>query len=626
MKKYKLLTILILTLILPPVWAQENKEAILSTSVLDVTVFLDGAQVKRNKSVALQPGRTKLRFTALSPYIDGKSVQVKASGDVMVLSVNYQVSYDSLKYASGIKDAEKQLDDLLNNIAIEEANKEVINAELNFLYDNSKIGGANNGVSLLTLRETASYYSDRVSSLKLKNIAVNKKLEELKQQKEYILSDKRMEGTLKITPVSEIVLEVECKRATQADFVLTYYVKNAGWYPTYDIRAESIDKPMEIIYKANIHQNTKEEWKHVKLTVSSANPNQGNIAPELKTYYLNYYTTPPRYSTQVDNNQVQGVVLDSSGEPLIGVSVSIPGTTIGTATDIDGKFSLTLPQNTSSLKFGYIGFKSKEMPISTTYMTVYMEEESMMLDEVVVMATARVSSAQKEMRSAPSVQKVAANAMRNDMPVPTTQRETQTSVEFEIKVPYTIKSDNKNTVIEIDRYAMPVDYEYYSIPKITKDAFLLANITDWEQLNLLDGEANVFFENTFVGKTLLEPKSQSDTLSISLGRDRNVQINREEGKDGTSKKFLGTKREDTREWKTSVRNMKSQPIKLIVLDQVPVSTNSEIEVVVDNLSGAILNKTTGEVKWNMEIPSMGKQELDLKYTVKYPKNKTLMIE
>ena len=75
-----------------------------------------------------------------------------------------------------------------------------------------------------------------------------------------------------------------------------------------------------------------------------------------------------------------------------------------------------------------------------------------------------------------------------------------------------------------------------------------------------------------------------------------------------------------------MKNNKNQEINIIVLDQVPVSTAEDIEVNVLNISGAKHNLETGEIKWEFVLKPVDKKELELKYSVKYPKYKTLIIE
>lgn len=637
MWKNKLFTIFIFFSITLSINAQEQKEVILKTEASEVTVFINGAQILRKKSVDLSPGKTKIRFTNLSPYIDAKSVQIKMDGEAMVMSVNHQSNFiDSLKRPVIIKTDDVLLKEIEDKITTAKTEREVIKEEQAFLTENRKIGGANTGVSLASLRETANYYRERISALKQKDNELFDIISKLERKRSAILNDEKQDGNTQTgptrTPIGEVVVEVECKKTVRANIDLTYYVKNASWYPTYDIRAINTDKPIQLVYKANVHQNTKEDWKNVKLKISSADPNQGNVVPQLKTYLLNYYTAPPRYDTQANEGQISGAVSDGR-EPLIGASVMVKGTTIGTITDLDGHFSLAIPQNGKELTFSYIGYITQTLPISQSFMDVRLEENNATLDEVVVVGygtkkQTSITGAVSQVSPKPAAPRSTAikEFARTDIAMPTVQLENQTVVEFEINTPYSIKSDNKNTTIEVDRYELPADYEYFAIPKISKDAFLLANITDWEKYNLLEGEANIFFENTYIGKTILDTRYVSDTLNISLGRDKGILISREKGKDYNSKKFLGTKKEDTREWKINVRNNKSQPINFVVLDQIPVSSHSEIEVNTENLSGGDLNTETGEVKWMLKLKPSEKKELGLKYKVKYPKDRTLTIE
>jgi uncharacterized protein (TIGR02231 family) len=149
---------------------------------------------------------------------------------------------------------------------------------------------------------------------------------------------------------------------------------------------------------------------------------------------------------------------------------------------------------------------------------------------------------------------------------------------------------------------------------------------DWEQYNLLAGEANIFFENTFIGKTILDTRSIGDTLNISLGRDKSIIIQRDKVKENNTNRFLSSKTETTRDWKITVRNNKRLPISLLLFDQIPVSITNEIEVNADQISGGELNKDSGEVKWKLNLQPAQQQTLELIYRVRYPKGKTLNVE
>ncbi|NLO70387.1 MAG: SusC/RagA family TonB-linked outer membrane protein, partial [Porphyromonadaceae bacterium] len=86
----------------------------------------------------------------------------------------------------------------------------------------------------------------------------------------------------------------------------------------------------------------------------------------------------------IQQQTVTGVVTEQNGQPLPGVTVVVKGTTIGTVTNADGNFTLTLPQGAETLQFSFVGMRTQEIPIEgRTTFTVVMEEETIGLEEVV---------------------------------------------------------------------------------------------------------------------------------------------------------------------------------------------------------------------------------------------------
>lgn len=624
----KTLNILLLSLIFSNVFSQEIIEKEIKTDVTEVTVFLDGAQVVRKKAVDLTKGKTIIKFVNLSPFIDAKSVQVKAEGELTVLSVNHQQNFlDKLEKSAELTDLEKQLEIIEDKIKLENTYLSIIKEELTFLQENRDIGGKNEQVSIINLQQTSEFYSRKLTSLKMKEIERNKTLKTLNEQKNNLQNQINTLTSKKEYPTGEILVKVDAKQTNKYSLELTYLVGNAGWFPSYDIRAKNVNEPVQLIYKANVKQDTKVDWSNVKLKFSSADPNVSGVAPELQTYFLNYNTLPPTY--KLTSNSVRGRVVDSNGEPLPGANVIVQGTTIGTVTDLEGNYSITIPNNSSQLTYSFIGFNSKTLPITNTVMNIALEESEMELQEVVVVgygSNKNVSEALQGRVSGVDVDKSIKIRGTSSLSIPTAQVENQTTVDFEINTPYTVKSDNKNYTVDMEVYDLPAFYQYYCVPKVDKDAFLIANIIDWEKYNLLEGEANVFFEETYVGKTLLDVRYASDTLEISLGRDKKVSVNREKIKDFTDKQFIGNKKEETRAWKTTVKNNKNQTINMIILDQAPVSTIEEIDVNVQNISGAKQNSETGEIIWEFELKPNDKKDFELKYSVKYPKYRNLIVE
>lgn len=640
------LYLLLLSLVFSNVYSQEIPIKEVETDVCEVTVFLEGAQIMRKKNVDLLKGTSIIKFVNLSPFIDVKSIQVKAEGDITVLSVNHQQNYlDKAEKSAEMKNLEQKLEDIQEEIDIENTYLSIISDELEFLQENRNIGGKNEQVSVVNLQQASDFYSNKLTSLKMKEIERNKTLKSLNDHKTDLENQIRTLTSQKEYPSGEILVKVDAKLTKSYAFELTYLVANAGWFPSYDIRAKNINEPIQLVYKANVRQDTKVDWNNVRLKFSSANPNVSGLAPRLITYLLNYNVAPPTYSKLASPNSVSGVVVDESGLPLPGTTVMVEGTSIGAITDMDGKYSITIPANTSHLTYSFIGMTQKNLPISGSVMNVVLEPEEFNLEEVVVIgygiagddvsqqgavAGSLFGSRKAEQAMQGKVAGVNTQSIKvrgaSSLAIPTEQVVNQTTVDFEIKTPYTIKSDSKNYTVDMENYELPAFYQYYSVPKIDKEAFLIANVMDWEKYNLLDGEANIFFENTYVGKTLMDLRNVSDTLEISLGRDKRVSVNREIIKDYTTKKTLTSKKEETRAWKITVRNNKNEAINMIILDQVPVSTLEEIEVSVQNLSGAIRNADTGEIKWDFKLEPNERKEFELRYLVKYPKYRTLVIE
>jgi hypothetical protein len=623
--------ILLFCLLFMNIFAQETAEKEIATEVSEVTVFISGAQVTRRKNVDIPRGTTVLKFSNLSPFIDSKSVQVKANGEIMVLSVNHQQNFlDELEKPSEVKALEAKIKETDDLIHLERTHLSILEEEIAFLKDNRVIGGKNNELSLSNLKETSEFYSNRLTSLMLKKIERHKTLTDLSVHKNNLINQLNTLSGKKKFPMGELLVKVESKTATQAMIELSYLVENAGWHPSYDIRAKSVNDPVEIIYKANVRQDTKIDWNNVRLRFSSSNPTTAGTTPQLQSWYLDYNSLPPAYHATV--NSVSGQVTDQQNQPMPGVSVMVPETTIGAATDMNGKYSLTLPSNTGHLNFAFIGYKSQTVPVTGPVIHVVLEEDVLALQEVVVMGYGEqedneVSAALQGRVSGISVRGGTSRSRTPEsIAVPFKQTANQTTVDFEITSPYTVKSDNKSYSVDMAVYQVPAYYQYYAVPKVSTDAFLIAHITGWEQYNLLEGEANLFFEDTFTGKTLIDARYATDTLQISLGKDKNIGISRENLKDFTTRQFIGSKKEEARSWKTTVRNNKSQEVNILVLDQVPVSRLEEVEVDASDLSGGKLNKLTGEVKWEFKLKPMERKELNLKYAVKYPKSRSLVVE
>ena len=611
------------------------------TATIDrVTVFANGAQVVRSKSVQLVAGEQVVTFTGMSPYMDRKSMQLKARGRLTVLGVTHRTVHpDSVEQTNRLHQAEDAVQAVQRKIQQANDEKEVLASQLELVKTNCSIAGRTVATPLQNIKELNNYYSQELLALKKRTQNIDDELQKLNEEltKRQAILDSI--SHIKLTTATEVDVKVDAQQAGRANFDITYYVKNAGWFPSYDLRSEGTDQPLTLSYKANIYQNTKEEWRKVPVMLSSANPNHSNVAPQLKTYWLDYGLAAPNYNTDIDGNSVSGKIVDANdGTPVIGASVTVKGKHLDTVSDIDGNYSIILPQGSRQLTFTSIGYLSQTRTVSPgSTLNISLKEDQATLNEVVVVGygtskksrRGKSSAAESVPMASDEVMKakeVVIPEMDESDVVAVEQQQAQFGYEFEIKQLLTLPDGGKTTTTEIARYQLPATYEYRGIPKIDKEAFLVADATDWQKLSLMEGEANVYFDNSFVGKSIVDPNVASDTLHFSLGRDQSIRVQRTKVKESSTRRFFGSSQEQTLTWRITVKNTRSEAVNISIYDQTPVSRNSGIEVTVSELSGGVRDNDTGIVTWPLQLQAGEQRELTLQYKVKYPKSRRLIIE
>ena len=205
----------------------------------------------------------------------------------------------------------------------------------------------------------------------------------------------------------------------------------------------------------------------------------------------------------------------------------------------------------------------------------------------------------------------------------TSATESMVSREFAISIPYSISGMNGKAAVDLEEFVMDANYLYYSAPKYNCNVFLIANIQEWEKYNFLPGSANLFLEGTFVGTTFINPNATEDTMSLILGIDKSIVIEREKIKDVSKNAMLGGKKKVDMGIQITVKNKKSLDIDLMLEDQVPITSDESIEISVKDVSGAKMEEETGKLTWKESIPKGETKVYKIKYEVKYPKSKPL---
>ena len=541
MKNIALVLILVMTGY-SDLFADTEKE--IKAGIKHVTVYPDRAQISHEASVELPAGNSVLKLSGLSPYIDAQSIQVRGTGDFIIMSVNQRNNYlENLEDLPEVKDIRSQIEALQLKVEDERAAISVLKEKEAFLVANRAILVKETTFSVEQLKNVMDLYTNNMDQVTNSILKKNRLIREYEKQIAALQKQIADRFGKQQLPSGEISVSVSCGKPVSGRMTFSYVVSNAGWYPSYDIRVDDITKPVTIFYKANVFQNTGVTWKDVKLSFSNATPWVAGDVPVLDPWFIDYYYPAPS------------------------PSVRIRGTGSG-----EERAEARMVQDAGVTNFE---IKTKEMEAA---------------------------------------------------PVTVEKQVGETTVTFDITAPYSILSDGKVQTIEIQRTTTPAEYKYVTIPKLSPLAYLTGNITDWAKQNLIGGEATLYFENTFVGKSYLNVNQLKDTLTVSLGTDNSILVKREKRQDFTSKRVLGPNKTETYSFLITVRNNKGNPVKITVNDQIPISSNSGIEVDAVELSRGKHNSQTGEIRWDLEIKPQETRELILTYSVKYPKDKTIILE
>jgi len=531
-------TVLLFAMLLSAIGVFADDEKVLTTNISNVTVFLSGAQVERTGTIYLNAGNYDVVIQDLPTTINPNTIQVSGKGNITVLSVENRINYlKSQIKPKNVLLLEDSLELLRGQINYQNAMLTVYNSEEAMILANKEIGGNDNGVDIAALKANADFYRVRLTDIKTKQLEIGIKLAKLNKDITRIQMQLNELNAKQNQPSGEIVVRVIANAAGNATFITRYNVQNAGWAPMYDIRATDFGNPIKLTFKAGIYQATGENWDKVKLTLSTANPNQRNEKPLMNPWYLYY------------NNYVYKEKYRSDRAAVL-MSVSEDKAEAG----------------------AYDEEKNFESAVAYTSVTEY--------------------------------------------PI---------NFEYVIDLPYSVETSGKARIVQVKEYELAALYQYYSAPKLDNDAFLLARVTGWEKYNLLPGESNVFFQETYVGKSYVNPLTALDTLEVSLGRDKSISLKREMVKDYTSDKFIGTSRKVTKGWEITVRNNKSKEIDIVIDDQFPITTNKEIEIEKIEFSGGTVDENTGKVTWNLKLKPGETKKLTIKYSVKFPKEQNIIV-
>jgi len=543
MKKILLLTLLISAI------SFAQKPIFTSAKVKSATVYFNAAELQQTTTVNLPVGTSEIVIKNVADYLNENTIQIGAPSSVTVLSVQFTQNYISEYEIDESNPAIKKVRDSITLVQkeIKKIQIETYSHQqtIGLLDNNQTVAGANSGLSVTELIKLVDYY--KAKRTELDNAVVSLQEKEAKWNKKLkALNDKLVINTQKEDKTSKgkLVLQVMNEIAGNVNLDINYITNSATWNPFYDLRVDNVKDPINMMYKAQVTQNSGIDWKKVKLTLSSGNPNQNNQAPLLSSWFLRYQEEGKDY------NYYRGNVFAKSNQ--------IHGRVSGIQIEVD-----------STASYGIDEFNDNSI---SNYTSI---------------------------------------------------NENQLNVSFDIDIPYDILSNGKAHSVALKEIKLPATYKYYAAPRVDKEAFLLAEINDYSKYNLLPGEANIIFEGLYVGKTTINPNQTADTLNLSMGRDKKINIKREKVVDKSGTKFLSSYKEQTFTYDLTVRNNKKEEIFMLLKDQYPLSTDKEVTIELLEDGKAKVNTETGILTWELKLAPNETKKIRISYKVKYPKDKVI---
>ena len=599
-----------------------QKPIFTTAKVKAATVYFNAAEISQSTTVNLPVGTSEIVIKNVADYLNESTVQIGAPNSVTVLSVQFTQNYISEYEIDETNPVIKKVRDSI--ILVQKEIKKVqINSyssqqTIALLDANQNVSGANTGLNVAELMKLVDFYKAKRTELDNALVTLAEKETKL-NEKLKALNDKLEINTQKEGKSSKgkLIIQVMNEIAGVVNLDLNYITDNASWTPFYDLRADNITSPINMMYKAQVTQWTGIDWKKVKLTLSSGNPNQNNQAPLLSSWFLRYQDEQNDFNyhrgnvyQKYRNGDVNAPVLNSLQGQLAGVNINEANGQPGSKSSVVIRGAGSLNANSDPL-YVIDGVPSnaetfRKIPPSAIKNIDVLKDSS---------ATAQYGN-----RGSNGVMVITTKQGMDDY---TEVNENQLNVSFDIDIPYDILSNSKPHSVALKEIKLPATYKYYAAPRVEKEAFLLAEINDYSKYNLLPGEANIIFEGLYVGKTFINTNQTSDTLNLSMGRDKKISIKREKVVDKSGTRFLSSKKEQTFTFDITVRNNKKEAADILLKDQYPLSTDKEIEIELLESNNASVNKETGILTWTLKLNPNETKKVRISYKVRYPKDKTI---
>jgi hypothetical protein len=586
--------------------AEEAQHAVHST-LDEVTLFFHGAELTHSAKAPLTKGENEIVIDGLSPVIDRNSLKIKVTGGAVVSAYEFSVDYLSNENTSpAVRKLTDSIDFYRKRLQQTEVDAEINRQLIDLLQKGTakNVSGSESGMSFDELVKTMDYF--KTKSVELESVSA----ENREKKARYEAEIKRLKAQLNDEAIKNnrtagvLKLALNAPIAVNSQFTISYFTVSAGWTPCYDIVIESIDRPIKIISKAKLHQVTGFEWNRVKLTLSTASPGNGRTAPLFSAWFLDFRRDYLLRSDAIMTQNAYSYKRQAAPPPP---SQSEP---------IDAPVEL-LETDDASPSYRY--FVNGAEVDRRTYSSI---------DPALIASRTFLDREQIGDAWGEDVDGVWHVELSSSMDDHVTASENVMNITYAIDMPYSIPGNGKEQNLELKVQEVAASYRYYCAPKLDPETYLLAEIAQPERLNLPNGKANITYEGTYIGETVIDANTTRSTLTLTLGIDRRVSVKRAKVQDFSSRKFIGSEVEQIFTYSLTVRNGQNRPVRMTLKDQYPISMQKEIKV-------ELLGRTTtpsynvedlGVLTWEEEFQAGETKVYEISYSVKYPKNREVNSE
>lgn len=593
-----------------------QKPVFTQAKIESARVYTNAAELKHKATAQISSGTSEIVITNIADYLIENTIQIKVPKNVTVMSVQFSNAYLEEYDNKANSPLLKTVQDSLSLLQVQLTKIENLSSSdrkaIELLDKNQQISNSQN-FSVTELAKLVDYYKTKRTELNNSLDAYIKKEEHLKLKIHSLESRLAFnETTVENLSSGKLIVNITSTQTGNIPLEIIYLTSTANWKPSYDLRIDKINDPIQMLYKAQVIQRTGVDWKNIKLSLTSGLANANTVAPELNTWFLNYqtYTTktiegrPNANFVKTIQNQVPGLnVTTGSGQP--GSS--------NNSVVLRGMASIT--DDTTPL------YVVDGVPVSNTDFKEIKPENIATIS--VLKDPEQISIYGNRGRNGVIIISTFSGMSTSNMNAFTEMNETQLNLTFDIDIPYTILSNGKTHSVALKEMKIPAIYSYVAIPKLDLNAYLIAKIKDYGNFNILPGEANVIFEDLFVGKTFINPNTKNNELQLSLGKDSNIAISRKLVSDKSGTKMLSSRKIQDFVYEISVRNNKKLPIELLLEDQMPISSSTDIEVTLTEKDGGNVNQETGKITWDLSIKPNETKKVRFGYQIKSAKDKNL---